>query len=162
MRCGRLDGKPDAVLGGYVDQAKAAGIDIVQSSEMLTDLWKKFVLLSGTSGITASTRNSLGPIRDDADARAFFFSLMAEARAVGEASGVKFPAGFAAELEASVAAFPPTMRASMAHDLERGNRLELDWLAGKVVALGRALNVPTPSNAAVYAVLKLHRMGKGT
>jgi 2-dehydropantoate 2-reductase len=47
----------------------------------------------------------------------------------------------------------------MAHDLERGNRLELDWLAGKVVALGRALGVPTPANEAVYATLKLHRMG---
>ena len=47
----------------------------------------------------------------------------------------------------------------MLHDLERGNRLELDWLAGKVVELGRVLGVPTPANEAVYAVLKLHRMG---
>jgi 2-dehydropantoate 2-reductase len=51
------------------------------------------------------------------------------------------------------------MKASMAHDLERGNRLELDWLAGRVVQLGRALGVPTPWNNAVYAVLKLHRNG---
>ena len=28
------------------------------------------------------------------------------------------------------------MKASMANDLDAGNRLELDWLAGKVVALG--------------------------
>jgi 2-dehydropantoate 2-reductase len=40
-----------------------------------------------------------------------------------------------------------------------GNRLELDWLAGKVVELGRALGVPTPANQAVYAMLKLNRMG---
>ena len=32
----------------------------------------------------------------------------------------------------------PGMKASMAHDLERGNRLELDWLTGKVRELGRA------------------------
>ena len=49
----------------------------------------------------------------------------------------------------------------MLHDLERGNRLELDWLAGKVVELGRRLAVPTPVNEAVYAALKLHRMGRG-
>ena len=53
----------------------------------------------------------------------------------------------------------PGMKASMAHDLERGNRLELDWLAGRVRELGRALNIPTPANDAVYTVLKLHRMG---
>jgi 2-dehydropantoate 2-reductase len=51
------------------------------------------------------------------------------------------------------------MRASMAHDLERGNRLELDWLAGKVCALGREFGIPTPASDTVYTVLKLHRMG---
>jgi 2-dehydropantoate 2-reductase len=39
------------------------------------------------------------------------------------------------------------------------HRLELDWLAGKVVEFGRALGAPTPANQAVYAVLKRHRMG---
>jgi 2-dehydropantoate 2-reductase len=52
------------------------------------------------------------------------------------------------------------MKASMAHDLERGNRLELDWLNGKVAELGRALNVPTPASDEVYAELKSHRMGR--
>ena len=93
--------------------------------------------------------------------RAFFFKLMGEAMAVGKASGVAIPADFTQELERSVASFPPTMKASMANDLEAGNRLELDWLAGKVVALGRKLGVPTPANEAVYAILKPYRMGRG-
>jgi len=48
----------------------------------------------------------------------------------------------------------------MAEDLARGNRLETDWLQGKVVELGKKLGVPTPVNRDIYAVLKLHRMGK--
>jgi 2-dehydropantoate 2-reductase len=52
------------------------------------------------------------------------------------------------------------MRASMANDLEAGNRLELDWLAGKVVALGRKYGVATPAQEAVYAILKPYRMGR--
>jgi 2-dehydropantoate 2-reductase len=51
------------------------------------------------------------------------------------------------------------MKASMANDLAAGNRLELDWLAGKTIALGRTLGVPAPANEAVYAVLKPFRMG---
>ena len=47
----------------------------------------------------------------------------------------------------------------MLHDLEAGNRLELDWLTGKIVALGKELGVPTPGSEAVYAAVKLHRMG---
>jgi 2-dehydropantoate 2-reductase len=44
--------------------------------------------------------------------------------------------------------------ASMANDLIRGNRIELPWLSGKVVALGRELGVPTPVHATLHAVLK--------
>ena len=54
---------------------------------------------------------------------------------------------------------PPAMKASMALDLERGNRLELPWLGGKVVALGRELGVPTPIHTMFYALLKPYIMG---
>jgi 2-dehydropantoate 2-reductase len=160
IRCGWLDGRADDVLAGHVGAMRAANIDAVLSGHMQLDLWKKFVLLSGTSGITASTRMPLGPIREDAELRAFFFKLMSEAIAVGEAAGVVFPADFAAEMERTVAEFPAGMKASMANDLDQGKRLELDWLAGKVATLGRKFRVPTPANDGVYAVLKLHRMGR--
>jgi 2-dehydropantoate 2-reductase len=160
VRCGRLDRRPDPLLARWVDEIKAAGIDITLSDHMLLDLWKKFVLLSGTSGITASTRQPMGVIRDDADMRALFYRLMHETMAVSRAAGVELPPDFPAELDGAVAAFPPTMRASMANDLEAGNRLELDWLAGKVVTLGRKHGVATPAQEAVYAILKPYRMGR--
>jgi 2-dehydropantoate 2-reductase len=160
VHCGRLDGRPDAVLAGYVEQMQAANIDITLTEHMRVDLWKKFVLLSGTSGITASTRQPMGVIREDEDMRALFYNLMHETIAVGRASGVTFPPDFPAELDRLVPGFPPTMKASMANDLDAGNRLELDWLAGKVVALGRKYGVPTPAQEAVYAILKPYRMGR--
>ena len=160
IRCGRLDRRPDPVLGGYVEEMKTAKLDITLSDNMLLDLWKKFVLLSGTSGITASTRQPLGVIRDDEDMRALLYKLMHETMAVGRAAGVEFAPDFPAELDRAVAGFAPDMRASMANDLAAGNRLELDWLAGKVVALGRKYAVPTPAQEAVYAILKPYRMGR--
>ena len=160
IHCGRLDGRPDALLTGYVEQMRAAGIEVAATADMLLEIWRKFVMLSGTSGITASTRQPLGVIRDDADMRAFFFSLMHEAIAVGHAAGVQFPPDFPAELEHLVAGFPPMTKASMANDLDAGNRLELDWLAGKVVALGHKYGIPTPAQQAVYAILKPYRMGR--
>jgi 2-dehydropantoate 2-reductase len=158
--CGRLDHRPDAVLASYVEQMKAAGVDINLSDHMLLEIWKKFVVLSGTSGITASTRQPLGVIRTDEDMRAFFYKLMYEAIAVGRAAGVELPPDLSADIDRSVAAFPPTMKASMANDLDAGNRLELDWLAGRVVALGRKYGIPTPAQEAVYAILKPYRMGR--
>ena len=160
IRCGRLDRRPDPGLAGYVEEMKTAKLDITFSDNMLLDLWKKFVLLSGTSGITASTRQPLGVIRDDEDMRALLYKLMHETMAVGRAAGVEFAPDFPAELDRAVAGFAPDMRASMANDLAAGNRLELDWLAGKVVALGRKYAVPTPAQEAVYAILKPYRMGR--
>jgi 2-dehydropantoate 2-reductase len=43
---------------------------------------------------------------------------------------------------------------SMGTDLLRGNRLELPWLTGKVVELGRRRRIPTPVNGFIYAALK--------
>jgi 2-dehydropantoate 2-reductase len=158
--CGTYNGRPDAPLEAFVDAAKAASIPITLSDNIERDRWRKFVFLSGTSGVTAITRNSMGPILADPDTRALFRNIMLETYAVGRAKGVAIDDGFVDERMAFADAnVPPTMKASMANDLDRGNRLELDWLAGEVCRLGKQLDVPTPVNDTVYAALKLHRMG---
>ena len=42
---------------------------------------------------------------------------------------------------------------------DRGNRLELPWLSGKVAALGRETGVPTPTHSMMYAMLKPYIAG---
>ena len=158
--CGTADGRPDAPLQAFVEAAKAAGIPITLSDNIERDRWHKFIFLSATSGATALTRQSMGPILADADMRALFRAIMAETLAVGRAKGVALDPGFADERMAFADKnVPAGMKASMANDLDRGNRLELDWLAGMVCKLGRELKVPTPVNDTVYAALKPYRMG---
>src|SRR5262249_36264908 len=130
--------------------------------QLLPNIGKNLFWPAAPPGITAGPRQPLGVIRDDEDMRAFFYKLMHETMAVGHAAGVEFPPDFPAELDRSVAAFPSTMKASMANDLDAGKRLELDWLAGKVVALGRKYGISTPSHEAVYAILKPYRTGPPT
>jgi 2-dehydropantoate 2-reductase len=159
MVVGRSDGRADPPLKAFADAAAAAGIDITLSGAIEKERWQKFVFLVGLSGATASTRMPLGPILRDPETRALLVDLMGETVSVGRASGVPLPEDFADDRLRFGEAAPPDFKASMLHDLERGNRLELDWLAGHVVRLGRELKVPTPANEAVYRVLKLHRMG---
>ena len=85
---------------------------------------------------------------------------MAETIAVANAKGVAITPGYLDERMKFADAMNPGSKASLLQDLERGNRLELDWLAGKAATLGRELGVPTPANTAVSTILKLHRMGK--
>jgi 2-dehydropantoate 2-reductase len=159
LRAGRIDGKADAVLARFIDAGKAAGIDIAQSQEINIDRWKKFVFLSSMAGATSATGQSLDKILADTDTRAMLLNLMREVIAVAHAKGVTLPANFFDEQVKFAEGAQPGFKASMAHDLERGNRLELDWLTGTVVKLGRELKVPSPTSDTIYAVLKPHRMG---
>ena len=161
LRFGRADKKPDAPLQAFVDAGKAAKLDIDLSKDIQVERWEKFAFLTAMSGSTAALRAPIGVIRSDPETLAFFRALMEEVFAVAKAKGVKLERAYFDERMAFIEnKVEPGMKASMAHDLERGNRLELDWLAGKVRALGRELGVPTPANDTVYTVLKLSRMGK--
>ena len=161
IRFGRTDKKPDATLDAFVAAGQAAKLDIDLSTDIERERWEKFIFLSAMAGATATLRSSIGPIAADPETRAFFSDLMNEAFAVGRAKGVALDKAYIDERLAFIATkVEPGMKASMAHDLERGNRLELDWLAGKVRDLGRDLEVPTPASDIVYKVLKLHRMGR--
>jgi 2-dehydropantoate 2-reductase len=160
MTFGRSDRKPDAALAAFAEAARGAGIDATVSDDIEADRWKKFAFLVALSGATGAMRLPLGPILGDPETRAFFKSLIQELVTLGIAKGVTLPPEFVEESLRFGDAAPPGFKASLLHDLEAGRRLELDWLAGKVVELGRELTIPTPANSAVYTVLKLHRMGR--
>jgi 2-dehydropantoate 2-reductase len=160
MRFGRADMQPDAALQAFADAGKAAKIDIGISTDIERERWEKFAFLTAMSGATSALRSPIGPIAADPELRTFFRSLMEEVIAIAKAKSVALdPAYLEERMKFVTTKIEPGMKASMAHDLERGNRLELDWLAGRVRELGRAFNIPTPANDAVYTVLKLHRMG---
>jgi len=98
-------------------------------------------------------------LTDDPEAFALFEKGVAEVAAVSRGRGVDLPSDIEARALRATRNFPPEMMPSMAVDLLRGNRLELPWLAGKVVALGRELGVPTPTYEVMYAALKPYANG---
>ena len=158
LRFGHPDKRADDKLNAFVDASKAAKLDIALAADIQRELWEKFIFLTALAGSTAGLRSSIGPIIADPELRGFFRALMEEAFAVGKAKGVALNTAFLGEqMRFVVNLIEPGRKASMAYDLERGKRLELDWLTGKVRALGRRLGIPTPASDAVYIVLKLHR-----
>jgi 2-dehydropantoate 2-reductase len=157
---GELEGGKSARGEAFLALCQKAGFDATHSDQIMTELWMKFILLATNAAITAATRTPVGILRDDPEIFPLFGRASAEVAAVARASGVRIPD----DAEQTVVAFtrnaPPAMMASMAHDLIRGNRIELPWLSGKVVALGRELGVPTPVHEILYAVLKPFTEGK--
>jgi len=156
---GELDGRPSQRGAAFLSLCQAAKFEAVNSNSILTALWEKFVLLATNSSVVALTRLPFGKLRDDPEVFALFEKGVREVAAVGRARGVALPPDLEAKALQSTRNFPPEMLPSMAVDLLRGNRLELPWLAGKVVALGRELGVPTPTFEVMYAALKPYADG---
>ena len=136
-----------------------AGFDATLSDQILTELWMKFALLATNASMTAVTRQPIGKLRDDPDVRAIFLSAIQEVIEVGRAKNIALPADALSKVLDFIGHAPPAMKASMALDLERGNRLELPWLSGKVVELGRELGISTPTHGMLHALLKPYIMG---
>jgi 2-dehydropantoate 2-reductase len=156
---GELDGKRSKRGEDFLALCQKAGFDVTLSDQILTELWMKFILLATNAGITAATRQPIGRLREDSDIRPVMIAAFREVCDVGRARGIALPADAVDKTLAFMDHAPPAMKASMALDLERGNRLELPWLNGKVVELGRQLGVPTPTHSMMYAVLKPYIMG---
>ena len=157
---GERDGRDSRRQEALLAACLGAGIDARASRTIDRDIWEKFVFLAPLAGATAFARQPIGPVLDDPAGRARFEALVGETAAVGRAKGVGLPP----ELEERTIAFtrqlPGDTRPSMLVDLERGNRLELDWLTGAVVRLGRDLGVPTPASEEVYGALRPYALGR--
>ena len=156
---GEFDGKSSRRTEAFLAACKAGGINAEISPNIRRAIWEKFVFLSALAGATTTMRKTLGPIRENRQARAFLHDLMREAVAVGRAEGVSLPEDYADQRIGFADTLPADMTSSMHHDLERGNRLKSPWLAGAVVAIGKKRGVPTPLNRAVADILALHANG---
>jgi len=157
---GEYDGRRSKRAETLLEALRKTGIDTTLSDDIRRSIWEKFVFLTGMAAVTATVRLPMGPILGHPLTRRFYLDAMREVEAVGRGHGVRLPEKFAEERLAFTDTLPGTMTASMHHDLERGNPLEVEWLSGSVVELGAAVGVPTPIHRVVRDILILHAEGR--
>ena len=159
MRIGAFFGIGESTINAFADAGRAAGYGVEIPDDIRRALWEKFGMFCAMSGVTALTRQPIGVIRADADLRALFERAVREAVAVGRADGVTLAEDFVDKQLAFIDGLAPAATASMARDLVAGHRLELPWLSGAVVRLGRQHGVTTPIHDTIYAALKPYANG---
>ena len=159
---GEYDGRKTKRVEALHAALMSSGVTAELSDDVRRSIWEKYVFLVGLSATTTSMRRTLGPIRTHPQSRAFFLDVIREVVAVGRAHGVALPADYADNRMAFGDTLPADMTSSMHHDLEKGNRLEVEWLSGGVVRLGKEKGIPTPCNRAVCDILALQAGGAGS
>jgi 2-dehydropantoate 2-reductase len=154
LRVGMLDRQRDPRLDAFAQAGKDAGIDVEVVENVDRTLWEKFVFLSAFSGVTAASRQPIGPIRSDPDLRAALEAAMRETFALAQAHGADIDAGYVDRQMQFVDTMPPATPSSQLNDLRAGNKLEAPWLSGGVAAMSREKGLAAPVHATLYAALK--------
>lgn len=156
---GELDGRVTPRVAALRDAIIDAGATAVIPDNILHDLWVKFISQAMLASITTLTRLDMGPLRNNPDSRALFLAGMAETNRVGRAMVPDLPEGLVEQTWKTISTLPDTMHASMLDDLRAGKRLEVDYLSGDVVRLGRQYGVPTPIHEVFWSALQPFKYG---
>ena len=117
-------------------------------------LWKKFAYIAGSAAVCAAANCVYEEMRTKPETRALIQHAVEEVLAVGRARGAPIMSDSLAWAMDSLDRFPGQGRASLAKDFTDQRRVELEGLTGTVVRMARELEVPTPTNDYLYAILK--------
>jgi 2-dehydropantoate 2-reductase len=157
---GEMDNSNTPRIEALLAACQRAKIDSKIEADIQAALWTKFIFISTHSGATSLCRSTEGRIRSDPWGRQLLTGLAAEGTAIARAKGIDIPATNTDYVLKQIDGMPPDAQGSMYTDLQRGIRLELDWLNGLMVKLGEQLGVPTPKHRAVMMGLHMHARGK--
>lgn len=162
---GTMDpGDPPGRLAAVQEALTRAGLEWRTPPDMRHEMWWKFMVNVGINQASAILRAPYGAFVADGPARRLMLALQDEVVAVAAAEGVTLTAEDRDRWHAVLAAQPVDGWTSMHQDVEAGRPTEVDVLAGRVVALGRAHGIPTPHNETVAWILTARegrRLGPG-
>jgi 2-dehydropantoate 2-reductase len=157
---GGLDGEQnDPRVANLIAEFRNAGIGAPDREDLRVDLWTKLVMLASLAGTTAGARTDIGTVRNTPELWALFRRLAEEVHAVAVARDIPLRDDVVEHAVRIASGMPEGVRASMAHDLAVGKRLEIDWLNGAVARLGAEVGVATPAHATITALLAPWREG---
>src|ERR1700682_152782 len=92
---GEFDGRRSTRAEAFLDACLNGGINAELSTNILREIWEKYVFLVGLSGTTTAMRSRIGPIREHSQERAFLLDVMRGVVAVWNAHGAELPADYA-------------------------------------------------------------------
>ena len=150
-----LAAKKRATLEAIAGMCTRAAIPCRVADNIEGDMWEKLLMNCAYNAISALGRAHYGRIAKNPPAMETAVAAAKEVLAVARANGVRMPERDLIGAAVKLALMMTTATSSTAQDIARGKRTEIDFLNGFIVDRGKALNVPTPVNQTLHALVKL-------
>lgn len=145
---------PSPRSGEFAQLFAAAGLSARISEDIQSTLWTKLAVNCALNALSALTVLPYGRLIGHEGVDALILGILAECRAVAEASGITL----APTLEDTVFGLGTSMSeqySSTAQDLARGRRTEIDDLNGAVMRRAAELGLAAPLNQTLWTLVKL-------
>jgi len=143
----------DALGRSFVDLLAGTPINVLESGDFKTLIWRKLLINSVANPITALTRQRQAVLRRS-DVRELALGVLAEAVGVARADGAQLAADEAEQTLKTLYTYPPEAGTSMYFDTMAGRPLEIEALTGAIVAAGDKYGVAVPLNRALLALAR--------
>jgi 2-dehydropantoate 2-reductase len=121
--------------------------------DMVRPLWWKMMINVGVNQASAVLGAPFGVFQRSGNARALMEKAMMEVVAVAEALDVGLTEKDIEEWNPILEKLSPTGKTSMLQDVEAGRKTEVEIFAGKILELGKKLDVPTPVNDVLFRII---------
>jgi len=135
------------------EMLEACGLQPRVSPDIRREMWRKLVLNNGVNPLSALLGWDTLRLSHDLEVAPLVRALMDETVAAGRADGVALDDSDAQAMFDLIAGFPP-VKTSMLVDLERGRPLELDAIAGAVLARAERHGIDVPYTRTVKTLLE--------
>jgi 2-dehydropantoate 2-reductase len=122
----------------------AAPLDSRVSTEIVKDMWSKWVQLASLASLTCLMRATVGEANQAEEGGALGLELLAECRAIAAAHDALPSEKADAATRARLTDRNSMLSASMLRDIERGGPIEADHVIGDLIRRGKAKGVATP------------------
>jgi 2-dehydropantoate 2-reductase len=150
---GELDGSESERVKNISETLVRAGFKAPVIPDIRSEIWLKLWGNMSFNPISALTHATLVDICQEPATRALAAGMMQEAQDIAGKLGVTFRVSI--DKRIAGAEKVGKHKTSTLQDVEAGRSVEVDALIGSVLELGELTSTPTPSIAAVHALLKL-------
>lgn len=158
---GARDRRTEAQVQTIAAAFVGAGFEARASTEIMQEMWDKWVVLAAMAGATCLMRAPIGAILAAPAGRAFMLALIDECRAVANADGHEPRPQVIQDIRAFLTAEGSKQTSSMLRDILANGRIEADHIIGDMLARGVFAGLQLPVLETVYCHLKAYEATRG-
>jgi len=176
VACGMVDnrtmkhhGRGELVIGGMKNLAPSdleilnqvcalfqeASVPCAITQDIKKDMWLKFLVNCSYNGISGIGQICYGDMIKIPEIVQVIEEITQEFIKIAKCEGVTISQQEAQNANAQIAKTMATQISSTAQDLAKKKKTEIEFLNGYIVKLGKHYQIATPSNASIYAMVKM-------